>query len=111
MSHKRFYTVFNPTILRWQTRGIPYDDGPLENNKDELFFGPFKTLRAAAFCAACGYLTGSLKDTEAMAKLAETKVLPETQPLAEDILALDMDLEIPVEYRSSYVGELLRMMD
>ena len=126
MSHKLWYSVFNGTVFKWQTVGIPYDEGELDREKYQLAFGPFKTKRGSDYvCFLDGHLiNGSVQETEAMAKLigfdaslaAEKKEAapPLYRPLltpAEPI-KLNTEAEIPESEWSSYLdGILHRMMD
>jgi len=107
MSHKRFYAVFEPGLLKWEVKGIPYDEGEY-NKKDELYLGPFQTKRAAQYVCFFGYLSGSIKEIEAAAKeeeLASNEPLPVNTGLAEEDPVILLA-------RTSYLQELVsRMMD
>jgi hypothetical protein len=124
MSHKIWYSVFNGTVSKWQTVGIPYDEGELDREKYQLAFGPFKTKRGSDYvCFLDGHLINeSIRETEEMAKLigfdpslAEKKeaqpplyrpLLTPTEPLKLDVV------DIPENEWSSYLdGILHHMMD
>jgi hypothetical protein len=126
MSNKRWYATFNGTVFKWQTVGIPYDEGELDREKYQLAFGPFKTKRGSDYVVFLdGHLiNGGVQETEAMAKLIgfdpslvatnKETAPPLYRPLltpAEPI-KLNTEAEIPESEWSSYLdGILHRMMD
>lgn len=137
MSHKRWYAVFDKDLYRWETVGIPYDDGELKTEKTCL--GAFKTKRAADFTCQNGFLIGSIKETEELAKqalIAPPKVVEEkpldvfvpdpllkrsagaASPTAISALTLKTPLKLPdlsefeACWTSSYTRSLIQhMMD
>jgi hypothetical protein len=117
MSHKRWFATFNGTILKWQTVGIPYDEGELDRDKHQLAFGPFKTRRGSDYVVFLeGHLiNGSIQETEQMAKLIafDPSLAVAPPPLLTPTTPLKLKLpEIPETEWTSYIdGILHRMMD
>jgi hypothetical protein len=104
MSHKYWYVLFNPTTLKWEERGIPIDDGRLEN-VEELFVGPFRTRRAANYLSMHSGSNmmsyGTIRNIEALAKIAEEMGGPNKEVLED---------KIETEHRSSYTQQLIEGM-